>query len=84
LSFSKKLLNPEKGGNVGVVGGGFAAVGVNGAVKAAWEVGRGFGEGINELFEEEGGVGEETEKGERRTRKGVKKAVRTGMEMWEV
>lgn len=85
LAFSKSLLNDEKGGGkVGIVGGGFASVGVNGAVKAAWEVGRGFAGEINELHSSEGGRGRETEKGERRAKRGVRKAVRTGMEMWEV
>jgi oxygen-dependent protoporphyrinogen oxidase len=77
----------EGKGKLAVVGGGFAAVGVNGAVKAAWEVGTGFGEEVNEVWRDrglEGEKGEETERGEKKARKGVKKAVRTGMEMWEV
>lgn len=35
-------LEQLQGGQLGVVGAGFAAVGVNGAVKAAWEVGTSF------------------------------------------
>ncbi|GAA5911268.1 oxygen-dependent protoporphyrinogen oxidase [Sporobolomyces salmoneus] len=83
LAFSRRLMSESKrnGTRVGVVGGGFAAVGVNGAVKASWEVGKGFAEEVNELFE---GNDSEVEKGEKKLRKGVKKAVRTGMEMWEV
>ena len=87
LAFSKRLLSQEGGaGKVAVVGGGFAAVGVNGAVKSAWEVGTGFAEEVNELYRSDGTneKGVETEMGEKKLRKGVKKAVRTGMEMWEV
>jgi len=87
LAFSKRLLSQEGGaGKIGIVGGGFAAVGVNGAVKAAWEVGTAFAEEVNEVYRADGEneKGVETLKGEKKLKKGVKKAVRTGMEMWEV
>lgn len=41
--FGRKL---REAGRVGVVGGGTGAVGVNGAVKAAWEVGSSFAESL--------------------------------------
>ncbi|GAA6061279.1 hypothetical protein JCM10212_004685 [Sporobolomyces blumeae] len=77
LNFSKRL---ERAGNVAVVGGGFAAVGVNGAVKAGWEVGTGFAREVNGRFE----GGAEARRGERQERKAVRRAARTGMEMWDV
>ncbi|GAA5822559.1 hypothetical protein JCM3770_006311, partial [Rhodotorula araucariae] len=61
----------RKAGNVAVVGGGFGAVGVNGCVKAAWEVGSSFAEALNK--------GREGEAGAQAAR-----VVRTGTELWEL
>ncbi|BGP40042.1 oxygen-dependent protoporphyrinogen oxidase [Rhodotorula kratochvilovae] len=67
-AFGERL---KRAGNVAVVGGGFGAVGVNGCVKAAWEVGRSFAEALNE--------GRDDEAGEKAAR-----VVRTGTELWEL
>lgn len=60
------------GGSVAVVGGGYSAVGVNGCVKAAWEVGTAMAEARN-------GELEKGEAGEK-----VARPVKTGTEMWEL
>ncbi|GJN89373.1 hypothetical protein Rhopal_002353-T1 [Rhodotorula paludigena] len=61
----------EQAGSVAVVGGGLSAVGVNGCVKAAWEVGTSFAQALNEG---NGGKVDEA----------VRRAVKTGTQMWEV
>ncbi|BGP32062.1 oxygen-dependent protoporphyrinogen oxidase [Rhodotorula toruloides] len=68
----------REAGNVAVVGGGFAAVGVNGCVKAAWEVGSVLAEAVNA---EAGGKEDE---GEEKVREAVARTVKTGTEMWEL
>ncbi|BGP16158.1 oxygen-dependent protoporphyrinogen oxidase [Rhodosporidiobolus nylandii] len=67
----------REAGNVAVVGGGFAAVGVNGCVKSAREVGSSFGEALNAAV-----AGRAKEAGEKSAK--AVEAVRTGTEMWEV
>lgn len=60
-------------GSVAVVGGGFAAVGINGCVRSAWEVGTSFAEALG------GGRGGEGDAGDMAAR-----VVRTGTEMWQL
>ncbi|GAA6027131.1 hypothetical protein JCM8097_002416 [Rhodosporidiobolus ruineniae] len=69
-AFGERL---REAGNVAVVGGGFAAVGANGAVKAGWEVGTALGRALSR-------------KGVEAAKEGEKaiKAVKTGTEMWEL
>lgn len=65
-------LRREGNGSVAVVGGGFSAVGVNGCVKSAWEVGSAMAELRNggEVTSEVG--------------QAVARTVKTGTEMWEL
>ncbi|GAA5918162.1 hypothetical protein JCM1841_005281 [Sporobolomyces salmonicolor] len=65
-------------GNVAVVGGGFAPVGVNGCVKAAWEVGTAFAKAVNATT-----AGESAGEAAKETRDEAKSVV-TGTEMWEL
>ncbi|GAA5977827.1 hypothetical protein JCM11641_006084 [Rhodosporidiobolus odoratus] len=65
----------REAGNVAVVGGGLSAVGVNGCVKAAWEVGTSLGKAMSLEQAGEGDKAREVE---------AKKSVQTGTEMWEV
>ncbi|GAA5989515.1 hypothetical protein JCM10908_000513 [Rhodotorula pacifica] len=65
-------LRKEGNGSLAVVGGGFSAVGVNGCVKSAWEVGTAMAELRNgEVGRQEAG-------------KAVARTVKTGTEMWEL
>ncbi|GAA5824054.1 hypothetical protein JCM11251_001502 [Rhodosporidiobolus azoricus] len=73
-AFAERL---REAGNVAVVGGGFAAVGVNGCVKSAWEVGRSMGESMNASVARAG------EKAAEKSANAVE-PVRTGTEMWEI
>jgi oxygen-dependent protoporphyrinogen oxidase len=66
----------REAGNVAVVGGGFAAVGVNGCVKAAWEIGSAMAGALNAQAE-----GKEVQG---TVRKAVSRTVKTGTEMWEL
>ncbi|GAA5851776.1 hypothetical protein JCM9279_004402 [Rhodotorula babjevae] len=68
-AFGQRL---AEAGGVAVVGGGYASVGMNGAVKSAWEVGTSFARAVNE-----GDEGHEAEKKAR-------EVVRTGTEMWQL
>ncbi|GAA5829557.1 hypothetical protein JCM3766R1_001222 [Sporobolomyces carnicolor] len=82
LAFSKRLTNANDdrrggGAKVGVVGGGFAAVGVNGAIKAASEVGTAFAQNVNERLL----AGDPSDE---MLKKRVRDGVKTGMEMWQV
>ncbi|GAA5867261.1 hypothetical protein JCM8547_003139 [Rhodosporidiobolus lusitaniae] len=71
-AFGERL---REAGNISVVGGGFAAVGVNGCVKAAWEVGEAVGRKISKEVEGKEAKGEEGR---------MVEVVKTGTEMWEV
>ncbi|GAA5943319.1 oxygen-dependent protoporphyrinogen oxidase [Sporobolomyces koalae] len=79
-AFLDRLGLPGKG-KVGIVGGGFSQVGVNGAVKGARDVGIGFAQDLNELV----AAGQTPEHGGERLNRTVKRAlVRNGMEMWQL
>lgn len=68
-AFGERL---AQAGGVAVVGGGYASVGMNGAVKSAWEVGTSFAKAVNE--------GDEAHEAEKKAREVVK----TGTEMWQL
>lgn len=77
-------LRKEGQGRVAVVGGGFSAVGVNGCVRSAWEVGSAMALLRAAEVEEEvpgsaGGGGVRREASEQ-----VARPVKTGTEMWEL
>ncbi|GAA5860481.1 hypothetical protein JCM1840_000270 [Sporobolomyces johnsonii] len=74
-AFGERL---REAGNVAVVGGGFAAVGVNGCVKAAWEVGTAFAKAVNATTAVESVEDAGKETGDKAKR------VVTGTEMWEL
>lgn len=62
----------EGNGSLAVVGGGFSAVGVNGCVKSAWEVGSAMAELRNgDVRKDEAG-------------QLVARTVKTGTEMWDL
>ncbi|BGP24634.1 protoporphyrinogen oxidase [Rhodotorula toruloides] len=69
----------REAGNVAVVGGGFAAVGVNGCVKAAWEVGSAMARSVNAQA-----GGKREGEAEEKVREAVARTVQTGTEMWEL
>ncbi|GAA6023654.1 hypothetical protein JCM11491_006187 [Sporobolomyces phaffii] len=81
FAFRDRLVRRGRG-TAAVVGGGFAAVGVNGAVKAASEVGTAFGHQVNDLYHHDDDAKADSTTTE--TNKGIKRAVRTGMEMWQL